>query len=331
MTATRSYNLDLLRITAAFMVVMIHVSGYFLIKTDLTLFDTYFVTVFSSLVRSAVPLFFMISGALYLNPDKDFTVKYLINKIVRLCVIYFVWNLLYALIDTLNIITLYELVKHTWKGHFHMWFFEYMIGVYILIPVMKALVEYKGGKFIPYYLVVFFLFGIIRTTFNAIPYYNEEIRIITSKIHVEFCDFCGYFMLGYYLSKIQKNINPVLYLIVFLATVLLHYFILTVLNIRLIGVDAFTLFIFIESAMLFMLFRGLNFKIKSFNLLLLMSNATLGVYLIHPLFLENFKIDFPEIIPVYFEFPILYLMILIVSFSSSILLNKIPIVKKWIV
>ena len=331
MKDTRLYNFDVLRITAAFMVVMIHVSGYFLINTDLTLFDTYFVSVFSSLVRSAVPLFFMISGVVFLNPTKDFTFKYLINKIVRLFVVLFVWNLLYALIDTWNDFTLYDFLKRTWKGHFHMWFFEYMIGVYILIPVMKALVEYKDGKFIPYYIVVFFLFGIIRTTFNAIPYFNEEIRIITSKVHVEFCDFCGYFMLGYFLSKIKMKLPPYVYLNGYLLMVALHFTIISVLDIQLIGADAFTIFIFIESAMLFLLFRDLSVRTKNINLLLLMSKATLGVYLIHPLFLENFKIGFIDVLPVYFSLPVLYVIILSLSFSASVLLNKLPVVNKWIV
>lgn len=333
MNEARSYNLDVLRIIAAFMVVMIHVSGYFLIKTDLTLFDTYFVSVFSSLVRSAVPLFFMISGVVFLNPTKDFTVKYLINKIVRLLIIYIVWNLLYALIDTWNHFTFYEFVKRIWKGHFHMWFFEYMIGVYILIPVLKGLVAYKNGKFVLYYVIVFFIWGILKSTCNAIPFYQQEIALLTSKIHVELVDFCGYFVLGYYLSTIKvsaRTIKPI-YLSIYLSMVALQYLFIVIFKINFIGVDAFSIFVALEALALFMLLYHGRLHVKPNKTLLLVSKATLGVYLIHPFFLENLPLGFLETVPIVFALPMLFVIISIISFLFSLIMNKIPYVNKWLV
>lgn len=77
MKNTRSYNLDVLRIIATLMVIMIHVSGSFMIKMN----DANFASFFGRISASAVPLFFMISGALFLEPNKDISIKGLLSRI----------------------------------------------------------------------------------------------------------------------------------------------------------------------------------------------------------------------------------------------------------
>ncbi len=328
MKNTRSYNLDVLRIIATLMVIMIHVSGSFMIKMN----DANFASFFGRISASAVPLFFMISGALFLEPNKDISIKGLLSRILSILIVMFAWNFIYALMDNWNNMSMYEMVKDTWKGHFHFWFFEYLIGVYLLIPVLKGLVEYKNGKFIKYYLIVFILFGIIRTTLNAIPYYNDEIRIITDKFHVELCDFCGYFVAGYYVSKTRLKINNYLLILVFVSSIGLYYTIINVLNVKLIGVLAFTIFVFVEASTLFLLSKNLITNVRNPHLVTTISKATLGVYLIHPLFFEYIiPVSVFDYISVYYAFPLYFVVIVSMSFGSSLILNKIPYVNKWLV
>ncbi len=328
MTLQRSYNLDVLRIIATLMVIMIHVSGSFVIKIE----DVGFPSFFGRISASAVPLFFMISGALFLEPNKDISIKGLLSRIASIMIVMFAWNFIYALTDNWNNMSMYEMVKDTWKGHFHFWFFEYLIGVYLLIPVLKGLVEYKNGKFIKYYLIVFILFGIIRTTLNAIPYYNDEIRIITDKFHVELSDFCGYFVAGYYVSKTRLKINNYLLILVFVSSIGLYYTIINVLNVKLIGVLAFTIFVFVEASTLFLLSKNLITNVRNPHLVTTISKATLGVYLIHPLFFEYIiPVSVFDYISVYYAFPLYFVVIVSMSFGSSLMLNKIPYVNKWLV
>lgn len=331
----RNFSLDHLRILATLMVVMIHVSGCFVVYIPESAgVNVKFTSFFGALSSCAVPLFFMISGALFLDKGKQVTIKGLLWRIFHVLVVMFLWNFVYALIDNWNNMSLYEMVKDTWKGHFHFWFIEYLVGVYLLIPVLKGLVEYEDGKFVKYYVIFFVIFGILKASLNSLlsPICNEEIRIITNKIHVELCDFCGYFVVGYYLNKSNHRINRYLLLSVFLFAVVSYYFITAVMNVQLVGTGAFTIFVFAEACALFLLFKDSCNHSKNPKLVAAISKATFGVYLIHPLFFEYvLPIGCFETMSEYIVLPVYYLIIVSLSFASSLAINNIPVLKRWLV
>ena len=71
--------LDICRIAATFAVIFLHISGTAL-YTDIIDYDWLVSSVADSLVRWAVPVFVMISGALFLNPQKEVSIKNIIKK-----------------------------------------------------------------------------------------------------------------------------------------------------------------------------------------------------------------------------------------------------------
>ena len=81
---TRDYSLDILRILACVMVVGIHTTmeGWYNISPRS--YNWIVLNFYDTLVRPAVPLFFMISGALFLSKDSiDIKKLWTKNKIGR--------------------------------------------------------------------------------------------------------------------------------------------------------------------------------------------------------------------------------------------------------
>lgn len=78
---TRDYNMDLLRILAAFMVVVIHVSAHNFSDTPTKSIEWLSYNFYDSVVRSAVPIFLMISGAFFLTDRIQSNIKKLYKKI----------------------------------------------------------------------------------------------------------------------------------------------------------------------------------------------------------------------------------------------------------
>ena len=89
--------IDWLKIIAALMVVMIHTSGMLYTNnpegslSSLVGFWNY------ELVRPAVPLFFMISGALLLRPGYDANPRKMVRKAIKLLALMLIWSFVYAI------------------------------------------------------------------------------------------------------------------------------------------------------------------------------------------------------------------------------------------
>lgn len=91
----RDYNMDLLRILASLMVIVIHVSAYNFLDTPTKSIEWLSYDMYDSIVRSAVPIFLMISGAFFLNDKIQNNLKKLYTKNIFKLVL--VFGLLYML------------------------------------------------------------------------------------------------------------------------------------------------------------------------------------------------------------------------------------------
>lgn len=193
----RYLYLDVLRVVATIAVVFLHVSakGFSL---PVTTFDWYFSAVSDSFVRWAVPMFVMISGALFLRPEKEVTIHRILTKNVkRLIIAYLFWYLAYACFD-LAIFSLksgtLSFEKRFLEPEFHLWFLPMLMGVYFLVPLLRKMAVddtlllyslFLWGA----YITIGFL--IERDIPQISPLFNMNIVI----------GYTGFFLLGYYLSR----------------------------------------------------------------------------------------------------------------------------------
>lgn len=72
--AKRELHLDILRDLACLAVVLIHVSAPFVVDSTRQL-DFWIANVIDSMARIGVPVFVMISGALFLDEEREYTYK----------------------------------------------------------------------------------------------------------------------------------------------------------------------------------------------------------------------------------------------------------------
>ena len=94
----RDYNMDLLRILASLMVIVIHVSTYNFLDTPTKSIEWLSYDMYDSIVRSAVPIFLMISGAFFLNDKIQNNLKKLYTKnIFKLVLVFVIWSFIYGL------------------------------------------------------------------------------------------------------------------------------------------------------------------------------------------------------------------------------------------
>lgn len=347
----RTIYVDVLRIVAMLMVVVIHVSASNWHGSDVQSFEWKTFNVFDSMVRSAVPIFVMISGMFFLNPGKPFNLSALYKKsILRLAIAYVFWSIAYAVFMFYykglewNENSISWLIDYTLNEHNILWYIPMLIGVYILIPVLRPITATKNKKLLEYILWVFFIFGILIRTVNKFDI-NENLLLVLNKIQLDgFVAYVGYFLLGYYLFTydFKKKWRIVIYILgivsVFVTIFVGQHFALEANkpgNI-LYGYHMLTTFfegmaiiVFIKSSKYI---ASLSEKQGTSKVIVEFSALTFGMYLIHDMVLRVFlKLGFTTIAfnPILAVSSII-IAVFVVSAILVFILRKIPFVKKYL-
>lgn len=340
-TNERSIGLDILRIFAALMIVIQHVSSYGLDGFQVGTMGWRASNFYCAGVRWAVPLFFVMSGHLFLNRDKEFSVLGIFKKnLTKLIVVYFVWLFFYSAISTdfsgrdlANGIT--AIAKEALNnGKYHLWFLPSMIGCYMMLPVFYALAEYKDGKYLRCVCLMFVIMGIGRST--IFPFQDNLLSLAAWKIDFPMAGYLGYFLLGCYLGRLDVTKYRTRYLIVaLLLTLAIHVISCDCLGVRsglLYG--NFCLLTFAEVVILFFLARKVRIVTLpdvAKKIIIVCSEGTLGVYLIHIYVLERMQQLTIYSFTQWLSIPAVSLTIFGISMCVSVILRRIPLIGKWIV
>jgi len=364
----RQYWIDALRILASYMVVLVHSSSYAIFEVPIFTLKWYGLMFWDAMNRTCVPLFIMISGILFLNPDKEISVSKMYKKYIsRIVKTLIFWNVFYATIVKYRVNafnTQYEwtvdvipdFFSDVVYGKFHMWYLYMCIGLYMITPLVRPIIKDKAA------LNYFVIFSIVIV--QAIPFLlnitkqftSDGTKLLTNTLFSDLlaklmCYFVsGYtchYVLGYYLSKVEIK-NKFLLLLIYIAGILLLLFtyvikvILSVLhqeeitnygdyNALNVSLTAIVIFIFFKHTGSKIINRLV--RIKAFKFMLLkISQLSFGIYLIHVFYFELFfrmKFHSYTFNPFIFS-PIHALIIWICSLLTVSVLQYIPYVKDFI-
>lgn len=346
MKSERNLSFDVLRIIACFGVILLHASArlwYYLPISSGGWFAANCANVFT---RISVPLFVMISGALFLDPKRSVDVHRLWKKqILRIGVIYMLWMCAYALLAFIQYPaseqTVSKLLKGILIGRYHLWFLPMIMGLYALVPVLRSWLSHAEKKNVLYFLVLFFIFQILRVSFKSFFVTTELLSFLDNFEWQAICGYPGYFLLGYYLFHlgISKKYNRIL--VYGLPFFYLGNIIVSTLQTYARGqaqssfTDSFGLFTFLTAVGVFQLFvqRKLFSKASRIfqSMLQIMSKSTLGIYLMHLMVMES-----PWISPLFDLRPALLAILLVslitflISLVLSTLLRSIPLLGKYL-
>lgn len=342
----RTVYLDFLRILSTIAVIVIHVSASY-IYTDLGSFEWHINNIYDSIVRWAVPVFIMISGALFLDVNRPLDIKKLYTKnIFRLVSAYIFWSVLYAWEYADR--SLESMIIAILKGHYHMWYIPMMIGIYIMVPILKKVVESR--EITRYFLAIVLLFSFLcpdildsmcQSKIAIISGIGQACyNVLNNTMFLLAIGYLFYFVCGHCLNSIElgEKCRRTIYAmgilgggitIMFTALVSLRDQVMTEefygyfkINVMF---EAIAIFVFVKYKLANMIITREGEKIVC-----QMSKYCFGIYLIHVLILgklQNSGVNILFVNPV-LGVPASVLIVFCISFLFSFLLYHIPVLKK---
>ncbi|WP_297982833.1 acyltransferase family protein [uncultured Methanobrevibacter sp.] len=342
----RIFYFDALRALAITCVIVVHiyaitrsnVIGEFAIMPSLSWLV---MQVMGNPFRIGVDVFLMLSGALSLGRVWDIK-TFLGKRIPRIVSPFIFWN---AVLITLFVLISYFTSIHFVKsfdiatiGNFYLnailanhtlgfranWFFWMILGTYLIMPIFNKWLLHSELTEAEYFLAFWLITSIFDfTLFTEFP---VKLSYFTSPI--------GFVVLGYYLRhtkrKIFENKFVVWLLVLAPAIAMISLCILKSSPTKMFYFNRYSIFLAIEAAGVFLLFRNHKFNINkegyAYKFIFSMAKYSYGMYLIHyPLIVLLYKI----LPPMNQVILVIVLFVLIVPLTMIImdLLNRVPYVK----
>ncbi len=340
--------LEVLRLVACILVVGVHVSAFNLEQVPVESLNFKVMNGLDCLSILGVPLFVMISGALFLAPSYEITVKkFYTRKIPRIVFLYFFWLLFYNVVNFLENGTVWNftnvkkqivLESLLGKGMYHMWYLPMLAVLYLLTPFLKSFAADRKKCLL--FCALGFAYSILLPTALKFEF---PYRTIVESLYNQFdCSFFGgyvtYYVLGHALHEYVPKLSAQKKAALGLGGVIAMGIEIAVCNVWSVktGIMStilntpFSVTAFIGAAAIFLLLRDGVSGRKQEELSGKLAGLTLGIYLIHPLVLRIYgwlggtTLFAPAAIAV----PLIIVLITLISGAAVYVLSKIPVVKK---
>ncbi|HAL83260.1 MAG TPA: hypothetical protein DCO83_14365 [Mucilaginibacter sp.] len=198
-----------LRLIALYAVIILHSTSLLLAQYGkVPMADWWTADFLNALVRFAVPVFVMITGALLLHREYEIG-DFLKKRLTRVVLPFLFWSLVYVWYSWYNEEIVFgsdawaniKQVLHLLKygSSYHLWYVYMLIGLYFFIPVIGKFVRNATEKEILYFLAVWF--AVMLITQPYLSRYNPSVDM-----HY-FAGFAGYLVLGHYLAFKDFNVR----------------------------------------------------------------------------------------------------------------------------
>lgn len=338
---TKKSYIEYLRALAAVTIVFLHIVMTLPANYSITELGILNSAVFNALympTKWAVPCFFMISGALLLDPKKRITIDKIWDYIKRMLWVLLIFGTGFALMElvfsekTIKLTMLFKALLNVAEGKTwdHLWYLYVLIALYIITIPLKYVIERMPQKELRIFAAVLIIGNFIIPSINAIA--GTEI-----KGFMIFNEYATYFILGYLLEtsrcKIGKKViipAVAVTLVMVVTDVMCIYNNESVFVLNHQSKDILTL---IQASCVFLFFKQCFSDKKCGTAIKAISNCSFAIYLIHPfwinLFYKAFKFT-PLSMPIWGGVPVLFIMVFILSLGTAIILKRIPWIKRII-
>lgn len=332
--------LHTLRVLATLAVVVMHVTSkdFSVPATNTAAWQIF--NVYDSLSRWAVPVFVMISGALFLDPARELPLKKLFGKyMLRILTALIFWSAAYAVAYTGIYLrgTPLEIWGAFLTGHDHLWYLYMLLGLYLAVPVMRKVAESPTVS--RYFLALFFFFSVLLPALGKFePFAVLRYQFSRLEVHL-FLRYVGYLLLGYRLHSVSlsRRTRFLLYALGLLASAV------TVLVSGLVSARTGTLYTWLydyfspctalQSVAVFVLVKSLP-RHSASGLIRLLSRYSFGIYLVHEFFVDALRrfcglstLAFTPVLSI----PVIAVLTFALSALVSAVIHRIPVLKKYIV
>lgn len=341
----REIEFDVMRICALFAVILVHVCG---MKTyDLPVADSNWqiLTFLQSFVTWQVPVYIMISGRFFLDPERNVTFHKMLKSILRLVIIFLVWDMLYQIYYILSgaysSLNWKGILSQIVEGPYHLWFLQMLVCLYVITPILRKITDNK--KIMEYFIFLFLIFEFLNNYGVELPYVGTTIDVILRKINFGFpLGYTGYYILGYYLYRYKISGKWEIFL--YVLGVVLAFFAGIATTVRSVSEGYNNNWyshyllpnIVIESAAIYTFFlkhiKLIEFSDKIMNIIKKISDYSFGIYLIHAfvlMFVQMLGIT-PTLITPFIMVPFITIIVFFISYICIYVLRKVPVIGKKI-
>ena len=332
---TISY-LDLLRFIAISCVLLLHIiSGITdTIPEQMTTAQLGVYHFLKSLCTVGVPIFLMISGTLFLTPEKELSLKSLFYKYLRKLVLaLLLFGTFFAIMElvivhgtfSVSFIPLGFLNTLCGNSWAHMWYLFALIGLYLFLPLLKAFTAHANKQTYFYLLVLLFAIGSLIPTLESA--FNLKFGFMMPVTGV--CLF--YYMCGYYIHTYveQNSLNRKVALAILVAFIL---FLLYSCFIR--GSYNWSYESPVIIGMSVCIYYLASCCKKDWAICSQLRDYYFGMYLVHTVFL-NVAYKWFHVTPLmlggYILLPVFFLGTFVLSLITAWVMKKVPLLGKYVV
>ena len=317
----RNPTMDALRIIACMGVILAH-AGAMCFTIDVVEKGTLAWSVcriVKSVALWSVPLFAMLTGFFFLNPEKELPLKKLYGRnTLRLVIALVFWTLF-------NALTVHSQFYPFGGVETNFWYVGMCIGLYISMPVLRRIAA--NEKLLSYSC---WIWVFIRCYYYVGKYVDVPI-VITDYVFVEFVGYClwGYYIGNLTLGKKQARLVYLFGLVAVLLTVALP--LLTNEKVSFGYADPAPM-LATFAIFLFFIRHPLNVSEKANKVLAHFSKATFGIYMAHSfVVIETFSRLYHFFPNPYVLVPVAFIVIFGLSYFITLVIKQIPVLKDWIV
>jgi len=335
---------DVMRIVAAFSVVVMHVTVNNIFFLPMGSAEWIKGMALNSVSHFGVPVFVMISGALFLDTGRKIDIKRIwTHNILRMVLVLIVWSLFYGITDYLEYRAEYVYIfREVIDGRQHLWFIPMLVGLYMIQPVLLRWVKSASEKEVRYFLMLFLFIGVLWESlrsygFSGVIEHMDKFRDVEL-----FCSYAGYFVMGYYIVHIgfSPGVRKVIYLLGGVSFFALPVVSVLVSRHRQVPVtafsDSFSVFVFLSAtaffAMMVKIMEKHDISQRSSAVLSELGRDTFGVYLCHIMLMERFQMlrEFCGKMPSISGALIYSLLLFLLGTMISAVLRRLPVVGRYI-
>lgn len=202
LSGPRKQFLDVLRVLATCAVVLMHVLTGATDVTDASIVPEYRSLLLSvmDLVTWCVPIFLLISGYLFLNPERTLTYPVMIKKYCRrIALAILLFGVPYAASElvvaekSFRVMMIPEALKMTLTGHTwsHMWYLYLILFLYLITPLLKKVLQ-----ILPVWSVVAVM-AVVFLGSSVAPFLNKILDINSIPVLPDGGVYFLYYLCGY--------------------------------------------------------------------------------------------------------------------------------------
>lgn len=365
----RNYNLDLIRIIACFMVIMVHVRSFYTYDSSGVMYT--FSSFYLTAVRPCVPLFIIISGAVLL-PLKDAIRDHLKKRFSKVGIPMGIWMVIYAFlpfpISLYGWSPVYEfspaadaplleraiynisMIPVTFTGETcHFWFLYIILGLYLFMPIISPWIASATRNHFLYFLTLWgmTLFIPYVQFFGIHQFQGQCDWNLDFSMTYYFAGYLGYLVLGCFLLRYNRLSRKQSCLVggaLFLTGWGLTWLCVYSYGFQKSNVVLLELFIgnltpnvAMMTAGLFIFFQKMSISEHIHSLLTRLSRLSFGIFLVHwavaqwaVVYFNQWQISQQLFVPPWLGMPFLAVGVFLVSWLLTELLNLLPI-RKWVI